>query len=101
MTPLSSRLADLEAKVAALSTVLLETRLTVDAVTMGLAAALGQGRADDFRLAAALIRESSAATPAEEEARAHAADLLDKVADTAALAALKGAMAAAAPTGVQ
>lgn len=95
---------DLEVRVAALESVLLETRLTLDAVVMGLASALGEGRGADFRLAAELIEQATQRDgnqPAAARAQTHAVGLLHHIANTLDAGATKAACIATAPTGMQ
>lgn len=96
--------ADLEVRVAALESVLLETRLTLDAVVMGLASALGEGRGTDFRLAAELIEQAAQRDenqPAAVRARAHAVGLLHHIANTLDAGATKAACMATTPKEMQ
>lgn len=96
--------ADLEVRVAALESLLLETRLTLDAVVMGVASALGEGRGTDFRLAAELIEQAAQRDgnqPAAVRARAHAVGLLHHIANTLDAGATKAACMAAATTEMQ
>lgn len=92
-----------KARLTALESVLLETRLTIDAVAIGLAMALGSGRADDVRLAAGLMAGHAPDEEVEEarKAREHAVDLLRTIAVALEASKGKASTVCAPPEGVQ
>lgn len=96
--------ADLEVRVAALESLLLETRLTLDEVVAGLASALGGGKGADVHSAAELIEQAAQRDgnqPAAVRARAHTVSLLHHIANTLDAGATKAACMATAPTEIQ